>query len=327
MEMPGRTFTAQSYRFGYQGSEKDDEITGSTGTHYTTYFRMLDTRIGRWWSLDPVQRPDVSMYTSMSNNPIIMVDPRGDADFYSRSGNWIGTDGIADNKVYILKSSKLKRDVKRASKHGLHYKGEIQRNSKTFLIPTGQYRNEVLESYRQTVNSQIEHGGHVTEGQPATHWDEGGEAEFYYKDGKIAGQRAGIAPFKVSGGNQAIPENTGNILFMWHVHPDVDLDPDDNISPLGKSTPSDADINFNKDNMYPRGFQGNAFVIGARFNRVSFYDANKSLLNISLDLFRNIVNSRTGRIYNKYLENRPTPDNFDIRPGSQSDWQQPDDVT
>ena len=33
--------------------EKDDEIIGS-GNMYTTEFRENDTRLGRWWSVDPL---------------------------------------------------------------------------------------------------------------------------------------------------------------------------------------------------------------------------------------------------------------------------------
>ncbi|MCF6183419.1 MAG: hypothetical protein L3J56_02125 [Bacteroidales bacterium] len=68
------------YRFGYQGSEKDDEIYGSTGTAYTTHFRGLDTRVVRWWSIDPKTNltPWESPYASMGLNPIWHNDPLGD---------------------------------------------------------------------------------------------------------------------------------------------------------------------------------------------------------------------------------------------------------
>ncbi|MGB1031812.1 MAG: hypothetical protein ACPGWM_04320, partial [Flavobacteriales bacterium] len=66
MVMPGRSYTADSYRYGYQGSEKDDEISGE-GNSYTTYFRALDPRLGRWMSIDPAQYIG-SPYSSMSNN-------------------------------------------------------------------------------------------------------------------------------------------------------------------------------------------------------------------------------------------------------------------
>ncbi|MBU0488156.1 MAG: hypothetical protein KKD31_09425 [Bacteroidetes bacterium] len=78
---PGRSFNASDYRFGYQGSEKDDEITSVTGSHYTTYFRELDTRLLRWWSLDPKSSatPWESPYMTMGGNPVWWNDPWGDS--------------------------------------------------------------------------------------------------------------------------------------------------------------------------------------------------------------------------------------------------------
>jgi len=79
--MPGRSFNSNSYRFGYNaGSEKDDEIFGTTGSAYHTYFRELDTRINRWWGIDPKANltPWESPYASMGNNPIWYNDPLGD---------------------------------------------------------------------------------------------------------------------------------------------------------------------------------------------------------------------------------------------------------
>lgn len=66
-----------SYRYGYQGSEKDDEAKGS-GNSYTTFFRQLDPRVGRWFSIDPVFQPFQSPYCSMDGNPILKNDPLGD---------------------------------------------------------------------------------------------------------------------------------------------------------------------------------------------------------------------------------------------------------
>ncbi len=75
MEMAGRGFSG-SYRFGYQGSEKDNEVSGE-GNSYTTEFRQLDPRLGRWFSVDPVFQPWQSPYTSMDNNPIGLNDVSG----------------------------------------------------------------------------------------------------------------------------------------------------------------------------------------------------------------------------------------------------------
>ncbi|OFY89104.1 MAG: hypothetical protein A3K10_08720 [Bacteroidetes bacterium RIFCSPLOWO2_12_FULL_31_6] len=77
--LPGRSFNSSEYRYGWnKGSEKDDEITGVTGSHYTTYFREYDTRLNRTWSIDPVFQPWQSPYTSMDNNPIWFNVPLGD---------------------------------------------------------------------------------------------------------------------------------------------------------------------------------------------------------------------------------------------------------
>ncbi len=73
--MPGRSYTAEAYRYGYQGSEKDNGLAG--GTDYTTFFRALDPRIGRWMTPDPKVFPWQSPYCSMDCNPVALIDPWG----------------------------------------------------------------------------------------------------------------------------------------------------------------------------------------------------------------------------------------------------------
>nr|WP_294946351.1 hypothetical protein [uncultured Mucilaginibacter sp.] len=86
MQMPGRKLSGAAYRFGFnKGSEKDDEISGS-GNNYTTEYRMLDTRLGRWLSIDPKANmsPDQSPYSSMDNDPIMFNDMLGDCVGYEK---------------------------------------------------------------------------------------------------------------------------------------------------------------------------------------------------------------------------------------------------
>ena len=80
MLMPNRHGQSENYRYGYQGSEKDNEVHGQNGSSYTTHFRQLDTRIGRWLSRDPLANkfPWQSPYVSMDNNPIKNNDKNGD---------------------------------------------------------------------------------------------------------------------------------------------------------------------------------------------------------------------------------------------------------
>ncbi|MFH2095809.1 MAG: hypothetical protein ABIJ16_08895, partial [Bacteroidota bacterium] len=42
------------HRFGFNGQEKDDEITGVTGSHLDFGARIYDARIGRLLSIDPL---------------------------------------------------------------------------------------------------------------------------------------------------------------------------------------------------------------------------------------------------------------------------------
>ncbi len=58
----------------------DDEVKGSKGTSYTTEYRQLDPRVGRWLSIDPKasSMPWQSPFCSMNNNPVFYSDPKGD---------------------------------------------------------------------------------------------------------------------------------------------------------------------------------------------------------------------------------------------------------
>ena len=70
MLLPGRHANSSEYRFGYQGSEMDNEIKGE-GNVYSTFYRLYDSRTLRWFSVDPVIHPYESPYVAMANNPTI----------------------------------------------------------------------------------------------------------------------------------------------------------------------------------------------------------------------------------------------------------------
>ena len=69
---PLKTENPQAYRFGFNGMEKDPEITGQEGSHYTALFWQYDSRIGRRWNLDPVTYSWQSSYTAFNNNPVFL---------------------------------------------------------------------------------------------------------------------------------------------------------------------------------------------------------------------------------------------------------------
>ncbi|MDA3906045.1 MAG: polymorphic toxin type 44 domain-containing protein [Bacteroidales bacterium] len=94
----------QVYRFGFGGQEKDDEITGNSGTHYTAAFWEYDTRIGRRWNVDPVIKHHESPYATFANNPIWFTDVMGaDSSLYNSENGEFMDRGITpeDDKTAI----------------------------------------------------------------------------------------------------------------------------------------------------------------------------------------------------------------------------------
>jgi len=93
MLMPER-FGGGDYRYGYGGLEKDDEIKGN-GNSYTTHYRMLDPRIGRWFSTDPLEdkHPYASPYNYVLNSPISAIDKDGDDVIFLISKDGAGGHG------------------------------------------------------------------------------------------------------------------------------------------------------------------------------------------------------------------------------------------
>ena len=83
MVMPGRKFNS-GYRYGFNGKEEDDEVKGD-GNQIAYENRIYDPRIGRWLSLDPLQKkyPSESHYAFVSNNPIIFSDVDGRDKIYT----------------------------------------------------------------------------------------------------------------------------------------------------------------------------------------------------------------------------------------------------
>jgi hypothetical protein len=78
MQMPGRKYsatTATTYRFGFNGQEKDVELNENITT---AEFWEYDSRIGRRWNTDPKQKVEESPYLTFGDSPILLNDPSGD---------------------------------------------------------------------------------------------------------------------------------------------------------------------------------------------------------------------------------------------------------
>ena len=109
MQMPGRKYSAGSgYRYGFNGKEKSDEISGE-GNTYDFDARMYNSRIGRWFSTDAHPKAFSSPYNYVQNNPVNRIDPDGNDDihFYFVTTSYTRSYGIGVNKreVTFVKTS------------------------------------------------------------------------------------------------------------------------------------------------------------------------------------------------------------------------------
>ena len=76
---PGNDVSNGSYRFGFNGKEKDDEMKGSAGNSYDFGARIYDPRIGGFLSIDPYSKKFAgeSNYSYAGNNPIYFIERDG----------------------------------------------------------------------------------------------------------------------------------------------------------------------------------------------------------------------------------------------------------
>jgi RHS repeat-associated protein len=67
-----------SYRFGFNGKEQDDEVSGS-GNSYDYGFRIYNPRLGKFLSVDPLFQsyPWYTPYQYAGNSPIAFIDMDG----------------------------------------------------------------------------------------------------------------------------------------------------------------------------------------------------------------------------------------------------------
>jgi RHS repeat-associated protein len=106
--VPNRHGSADSYRYGFQGQEKDDEIKGE-GNSLNYTFRMHDPRIGRFFATDPLMYsyPHNSPYAFSENRVIDAVELEGGEKRIVITDNV--SNGKDNPKVSITSTSDLKK--------------------------------------------------------------------------------------------------------------------------------------------------------------------------------------------------------------------------
>jgi len=104
----GRSFSSTEYRFGFNGKEDDGQVNGE-GNSIDFGARMLDTRLGRWLSVDREfkYQPDNTTYKVNFNNPNIFMDPDGRREFltisYYEDGKLVKTETSTISDKYHYK--------------------------------------------------------------------------------------------------------------------------------------------------------------------------------------------------------------------------------
>ncbi|MFH6996045.1 RHS repeat-associated core domain-containing protein [Flavobacterium sp. FlaQc-48] len=119
MQVPTRHGQSDSYRYGFQGQEKDDELKGE-GNSLNYTFRIHDPRIGRFFAIDPLTKkyPWYTPYSFSGNKVIQFVELEGLEESGTNAGSVIMS-------ILFPLPSKIKNNPQRyPGAHGLSFAGK-----------------------------------------------------------------------------------------------------------------------------------------------------------------------------------------------------------
>ena len=124
MLVPNRHGSSNSYRYGFQGQEKDDELKGE-GNSLNYTFRMHDPRVGRFFAVDPMASiyPWNSPYAFSENRVIDATELEG---METRKIHELKTVAIAYRESIEITKAQLKSANDVSLKKQLKRKLEIQ---------------------------------------------------------------------------------------------------------------------------------------------------------------------------------------------------------
>ena len=107
--MPNRHGSEGSYRYGFNGKERLDEMEGD-GNVYDFGARLLDVRLGRWMSRDALESkyPMDSPYQFAGNSTLVVIDPDGNEKIIIT-----GSENRTWNLTFVISSMKKIRQYTR----------------------------------------------------------------------------------------------------------------------------------------------------------------------------------------------------------------------
>jgi RHS repeat-associated protein len=208
MPMPGRNYqSSSSYRFGFNGQEKDDEIAGA-GNIMTAEFWEYDSRTGRRWNTDPAssEKPWMSSYHAFSNKPILNIDPNGatDSPVYDNDGNLLGTDdqGLS-GKAIVMDKDKFQQ--------GMKHEDAAKNNQGVAGLKDDKAKTNFIKSYSE-LPTRPDYDGKLTLDEANKWYREGGGKPLFVDASKIDLDPVSKSDFKEVGAsiykNFALTSNT-----------------------------------------------------------------------------------------------------------------------
>jgi RHS repeat-associated protein len=310
----GRSFSSSAYRYGFNGQEKDNEVSGE-GNSNTAEYWQYDTRLGRRWNLDPEMKEWRGAYTCFSDNPIINIDPLGNTDYYNLKGDKIGSDGINDGGALFVLSRKTERQIIReVQKNGSHVLTAGQQKT-TIPVPNEAIINKLDETFTKT-----ESPGNSTEYGFVVGTKEGEQIGSSVTAGSN-GSASAPPSYHPSVGAKELGKNGVVAKYSVHSHPNtLRYNGKDGTFSAGDVTASGADKGANNSATYAE------IILGEQASNVSnpndadrklaqskpgvwtqrsdtkgrvitFYNQTKTLKVMNYDEFKKIVN--------KVLQSRP----------------------
>ena len=141
-----------------------------------------------WTSVDPLAEKyyNVSPYVYCAGNPINYIDPDGRSmgDYYNTSGKQIGTDGLDDEKKYMVLDSDEQKLVKAQETTSLDDLSSV------IPVPSNQVINAMETAFKKTEETGREYGFRVGVNGTVTSLIGGTENDLSNWDGPMAELRA-----------------------------------------------------------------------------------------------------------------------------------------
>ena len=265
----------------YNGKELD-RMNGLDWYDYGA--RMYESDGIRWGQMDPLadSTPDVTPYGYCGNNPIRRIDHKGMlyGDYYDSKGNLLGSDGIDNKKIYVMRTTKTsfesygdapvnnipRKQAKAAANEVREFNGDASHDfseaQKSFVELDGSsnIRKEVVNCIKDDGTGGTSDDNNREYGM---NFERNNPVKVYSRTGDIAKSGGHLV-------NVEVPINPD--LITIHSHPSGNIIP--NLQPA----PSAQDVTNGLD-------KGNSYVIDMSNKIVYIYNKTGILSSFPLNIY------------------------------------------